>query len=109
MTWAFEGFRNTFVETQSYAAIPVVFYSYPVASWIVDDGKSGFLIEPFDVESRADRTLHLARNPKRERFAKHALESARHLYIERVGRTWQSLFEAEVSKHVGRHELETTA
>ena len=109
MTSAFEGFPNTLVEAQSYAAIPVVFDSYPVASWIVDDGKSGFLIEPFDVEAMADRIVDLASHPERERFAEQALESARRFHIDRVGRTWQSLFEAEVSKHVERHEAETTA
>ena len=109
MTSAFEGFPNTLVEAQSYAAIPVVFDSYPVASWIVDDQQSGFLIEPFDVQAMADRIVDLASHPERERFAEHSLESARRFHIERVGEKWQELFEAEVPKHIERHEAETTA
>ena len=109
MTSAFEGFPNTLVEAQSYAAILVVYDSYPVASWIVDDGKSGLLIEPFDVDPMADRIVELARHPEPERFGEQALENARCFHIDRVGRTWQELFEAEVPKHVERHELETTA
>ena len=100
MTSAFEGFPNTLVEAQSYAAIPVVFDSYPVASWIVDDGKSGFLIQPFDVEAMAESIVDLSSHTERARFAEHALESARRFDIDRVGEKWQELFETEVPKHV---------
>ena len=37
ITSAFENFPNSLVEAQSYAAIPVVFNFYPVASWIVEE------------------------------------------------------------------------
>ena len=107
MTSAFEGFPNTLVEAQSYAAIPVVFDSYPVVSWIVDDEKSGFLIDPFDVEAMAERIVALAKHPERERFAEQALESARRFHIACVGQKWQELFEAEVTKQSDRHRTET--
>ena len=109
MTSAFEGFPNTLVEAQSYAAIPVVFDSYPVASWIVDDEKSGFLVEPFDVEAMAERIVHLATHPERARFAENALESARRFHIDQVGKKWQELFETEVPVHVNEHEIEPAA
>ena len=100
MTSAFEGFPNTLVEAQSYGAIPVVFDSYPVARWIVDDGISGALVMPFDIDAMAQRIVEMARHPDRSRFAEQALESARRFHIDRVGRMWQELFEAEVPKHV---------
>ena len=100
MTSAFEGFPNTLVEAQSYGAIPVVFDSYPVASWIVDDGKSGFLIEPFDIDAMSERIVNLATHPECARLAEQALESARRFHIDRVGEKWQELFETEVPKHV---------
>lgn len=99
MTSAFEGFPNTLVEAQSFGAIPVVFDSYPIASWIVENGKSGYLVEPFDVDVMAQRIIELANDPKRAKFAEHALESARRFHIDRVGQKWQELFEAEVPKH----------
>ena len=106
MTSAFEGFPNTLVEAQSYGAIPVIFDSYPVASWIVDDGRSGFLVEPFDVEAMAARIVDLARHPERARFAEQSLKSARRFHIDRVGNMWQELFEAEVPKHSDRRGAE---
>jgi len=106
MTSAFEGFPNTLVEAQSHGAIPVVFDSYPVASWIVDDRKSGFLVKPFDLDMMAKRIIELANNPDRIRLAEGALQSARRFHIDRVGEMWQALFEAEVSKHVGKPDGE---
>ena len=106
MTSAFEGFPNTLIEAQSYAAIPVIFDSYPVARWIVEDGVNGALVRPFDVGAMADQIIKLAESPDRERFAEQALESARQFHIDRVGQIWQDLFEAEVTKHVGRAETE---
>ena len=99
MTSAFEGFPNTLVEAQSHAAIPVVFDSYPVAKWIVDDGVDGLLVPPFDVKAMVQRIIDLARAPERGEMAERALESARRFHIDRVGRMWQELFEAEVPKH----------
>jgi len=109
MTSAFEGFPNTLVEAQSQAAIPVVFKSYPVASWIVDDGVNGHLVDPFDIDAMAARIIELARHPERERFADKALESARRCHINRVGRMWQELFETEVPKHVRQRKLQPAA
>ncbi len=100
MTSAFEGFPNTLVEAQSYGAIPVVFDSYSVASWIVEQGKSGFLVPPFDVDAMARRIVELARDPNRASLAEGALESARRFHIDRVGSMWQTFFEAEVPRHV---------
>ena len=101
MTSSFEGFPNTLVEAQSYAAIPVVFGSYPVASWIVEDGKSGFLIAPFHVDAMAECIIGLANNPERERLAEQSLDSARRFQVDRVGQMWQKLFETEAPKHTG--------
>ncbi len=107
MTSAFEGFPNTLVEAQSHAAIPVVFDSYPVAKWIVEDGVNGYLVAPFQVDAMAARIVELASHPERDRFAEQALESARRFQISRVGQLWQDLLEAEVPKHA--QPLETVS
>jgi len=100
MTSAFEGFPNTLIEAQSFGAIPVVFDSYPMASWIVQDGASGFLIRPFDVDAMAERIVKLAKDPDRSKFAEGALESVRRFHIDRVGEMWQQLFESSVPKYI---------
>jgi len=109
MTSAFEGFPNTLVEAQSFGAIPVVFDSYPVAKWIVQDGKSGYLIPPFAVEAMANQIIELARYSDRLRLAEQVLESARRFHIDHVGEIWQALFETEVPKHTAPSSKESFA
>jgi len=103
MTSAFEGFPNTLVEAQSHGAIPVIFDSYPVARWLVEDGVNGVLISPFDVDTMAARIVELAGSADRDVFAEQALDSARRFHIDRVGELWQQLFETEVPRHVGEN------
>jgi len=100
MTSAFEGFPNTLVEAQSHAAIPVIFDSYPVAGWIVEDGANGYLVSPFDIDAMANSIVKLAKSPNRQKIAGQALDSARRFHIDRVGEMWQDVFETEVPKHV---------
>ncbi len=102
MTSAFEGFPNTLVEAQSQAAIPVVFDSYPVASWIIEDGTNGYLVPPFDLDLMAERIIELANDSNRSRIAGQVLESARRFHIDRVGQTWQALFDEGVPKYARR-------
>lgn len=108
MTSAFEGFPNTLVEAQSHASIPVIFDSYPVASWIVEDGRDGFLINPYDTDAMASRIIALANHPERQRFAERALENARRFQVDYVGAKWQALFDAEVPKHTESHETKSS-
>ena len=98
MTSAFEGFPNTLVEAQSYGAVPVVFDSYPVASWIVENGRSGILVEPFDVDGMAERIVELATGGLLSQLTEGALESARRFRIDHVGAMWQEFFESAVPK-----------
>ena len=101
MTSSFEGFPNVLVEAQSFAAIPVLFDSYPVASWIVDEGINGFLVPAGDLDAMIERIVQVALNPERERIAGQVLESARRFTIDRVGEQWQELFNKEVPNHIG--------
>lgn len=104
MTSSFEGFPNTLVEAQSFGAIPVVFDSYPVARWIVESGRNGFLIPPFDVDAMARKIVEVARAPERDRLARHTLDSVRRFEIGQVYALWQDLFEAEVPRLRGQTE-----
>ena len=109
MTSAFEGFPNTLVEAQSFGAIPVVFDSYPMARWIVKDGESGFLIQPFDVDAMAERIVTLANDPGQSKCAEGALESARRFHIDRVGEMWRHLFEEALAGSSDRRDSSVSA
>lgn len=102
MTSSFEGFPNTLVEAQSFGAIPVLFNTFPIAEWLVEDGVNGFLIEPFDLEAMAQRVVSLANETRSRGCANNALENARRFEISRVGKVWNDLFEETLTSRLPR-------
>ena len=92
MTSAWEGFPNTVIEAQSYGAIPVMFDSFPIASWMVGHERDGFLIRPFDIDSMAQTIFELTRGNQMPEIMQSALENANRFEIETVGQMWQDLF-----------------
>ena len=94
MTSAYEGFPNVLVEAQSYACIPVVFDSFPIARWIINQGKDGFLEEPFSIAAMGDRIISIANGHDSHELMVNALENAKRFEIDNVGPMWLSLFES---------------
>ncbi|MCH8567418.1 MAG: glycosyltransferase [Balneolales bacterium] len=100
MTSAFEGFPNVIVEAQSRAAVPVVMNSYPVAAWLLKEGKSGYLIKPFNLDEMAGQVKHLAKSElELKKMQQACLDRATEFTIDRVGKQWLELFE-QVLKEV---------
>lgn len=93
MTSAFEGLPNTLLEAQSFAAIPIVYDSYPICSWIVNNGESGILIKPFDVGQMAKEAIALVNDPTRQQLLMQAsLSNAREFQLDKVGQKWMDFF-----------------
>lgn len=93
MTSSYEGFPNTVIEAQSFGSIPVVFNSYPIASWVVNDARDGILIKPFDIDKMGEEIVKLASdNNKLELMSKNALMNAEKFHIDRIGEMWNDLF-----------------
>lgn len=99
MTSSFEGFPNTLIEAQSYACIPVVYDTYPMCSWVLKEGKTGFLIPPFDINKMASRIIEIAKNQKLQQInMKLSLENAREFEINTVGELWLDFFEKNIHR-----------
>jgi|SRR5690554_946556 len=93
MTSANEGFPNTIIEAQSYGCIPIVFNSYPIAAWVIDDTKNGFLIKVNDIDSMAKSITDLIDKPKEiKTMTNRALHNAKRFHIDKVGQIWMELF-----------------
>ena len=99
MTSAFEGFPNTLIEAQSYACVPVLFNSYPICSWVIKKGKSGYLVPPFDISQMANCILSLTNNKKllNEKM-KSSLKNAKEFELENVGKLWTDFFDEKIKK-----------
>jgi len=93
MTSAYEGFPNVLLEAQSYGVVPVLFNSYSAAPWVTDEGETGFLIEPFDLEKMAEKVAWLANHTERwSEISNAAVQGARQFTVEEVGKIWFSFF-----------------
>lgn len=99
MTSSFEGFPNVIIEAQSFGVVPVVFNSYLVLPWIVNDNKDAMLCKPFDTNEMADKILGLAKNDeKRKKMEVEAIKNAGRFTIDKVGMIWLDFF-----KKIGKY------
>lgn len=93
MTSSYEGFPNTVIEAQSFGSIPVIFNSYPIANWVINDNQDGILIKSFEVKKMADAIVKLAKDSEKMRtMGNYALKNANKFHIDVVGEMWRELF-----------------
>lgn len=88
-----EGFSLVLVESMCCGCVPIAFNSYACASDIIDDGKCGYLISPFNIESYTQRLSVLMDNEElRKNMVKSAREKTRQFLLERIIGKWENLF-----------------
>ncbi|MBB1645555.1 glycosyltransferase [Sphingobacterium sp. UME9] len=93
MTSAYEGFGIVLVEAMTFGSIPLAFDSYASASDIIDSGKNGFLIKPFDVDAYVTKVIELIQEEnKRIEIGQKCLLKAIDFTIDEIGQRWQNLF-----------------
>ena len=94
MLSSFEGFPNVLVEAQSRAVAPVIIDSYPIASWLIEDGVNGRILPRFDLDDMARAIVELGKSPEAlARIQNQALESVRRFQIDQVGKQWLEVIE----------------
>lgn len=62
MTSNFEGWGLVLTEAMQYGCVPIVYNSFSSITDIIESGKTGYIIAPFDTEQFAVRTLELIRS-----------------------------------------------
>lgn len=63
LTSAYEGWGMVLTEAMSYGCVPVLYNSYESAEDIVESGKNGYLIPPYNEEEMVERISELASSP----------------------------------------------
>jgi glycosyltransferase involved in cell wall biosynthesis len=103
MTSSFEGFPNVIIEAQSYGLVPVVFNTYLVLPWIVNDGVDALLCEPYNTENMASQILTLVNDEsRRTEMEKKAVVNAERFTIDKVGQIWLDFFHK-----IGKYSVES--
>jgi glycosyltransferase involved in cell wall biosynthesis len=90
---AFEGFPNTIVEAQSYGCPVAAFNTFSSLEYVVNDGRDGFILKPFDVEALSDKVAATCLNPKSlQQMASSSIDNSYRFEISQVGAIWLNLF-----------------
>lgn len=93
LTSATEGFGLVLVEAMSCGVIPIAFNSYASVTDIIDNGKCGYLISPFDIETYANRLLLLMDNESlRQKMALKAKDKSSKFLLANIVDRWEKLF-----------------
>lgn len=99
MTSLFEGFGLVLIEAMNYNTVPLAFNSYANVKDIIDNGKNGLLIYPFDVEQYANTLSLLMDHPLLlDAMAKEAQKKSQDYKLEKIGACWEKLFNELLNK-----------
>ena len=93
MTSNHEGFPMVLTEAMQYGCVPFAFESFDSLSEIIDSGKNGFIIKPFDTKDYANKIVNLIKSQKLEEFSNNAFKSMKRLTIDKITDKWIELFE----------------
>lgn len=91
MTSNSEGFPMVLTEAMQYGCIPVAFDSFESIHEIIEDGKNGVLVKPFDLNSYADKILYLAKS-NMGKYVDNVISSMERLVPETIAKQWLKLF-----------------
>lgn len=90
----FEGFGLVIIEAMACGVPVVAFDCENGPRSIIDDGETGFLIPPFDINGLAEKLMQLISDDNlRKKIGANAQEAASQYDIDRIGQQWKNLFE----------------
>lgn len=99
MTSNHEGWGLVLTETMQYGCVPVAFDSFESIHEIIEDGKNGFLVKPFDTNMYANKILNLANGSIIEKYRENALASMEKFTPSNIINQWMLLFRWTIKGH----------
>lgn len=99
MTSNHEGWGLVLTEAMQYGCVPVAFDSFESIHEIIEDGKNGFLVKPFDTDMYANKILNLANGSIIEKYRENALASMEKFTPSNIINQWMLLFRWTIKGH----------
>lgn len=97
MTSRYEGFGQTLIEARSQGMPLVLFNTFEAASWIVNHGENGYLVEENNILSFVDAIRSICEEKSiYEKFSSKAIEMADMTDINEVNKKWLKLINSLV-------------
>lgn len=95
MTSIFEGFGMVLTEAMQHGVIPMAFDSYTAVRDIIDDGQSGFIVNPFDEKEYSEKLDWLMSDSKKmSEMSTEAIKKSHQFSKEAVLRQWRELLDS---------------
>lgn len=105
MTSNYEGFGMVLTEAMAFGCVPLAFDSFPSLRDIVDEGRDGFIIPPFDIDTYAEQCAFLMENENiRSVMAAAAGKKSGKFQIEGIVDRWEALFSELASPSLGQNQ-----
>ena len=99
LTSSTEGFPLVLLEAANLRTPSILFNSFEAASDIVIDGKTGYIVSPYDIKQFANRIVELASNEQKlQQFSQNAYEHAQEFTIDKIVTEWYKIFEKITTK-----------
>ena len=92
MTSNHEGWGLVLTEAMQYGCVPIAFNSYESILDIIEDGKNGFLVKPFDINHYVSVLSNLAQVDI-SLYSQNAIKSVEKFQSKNIGEQWKTIFE----------------
>lgn len=101
MTSRREGLPMVLLEARGFGIPMVAFDIKTGPSEIIDDGKNGYLVEPYDLQHMADRVCDLIEDrERRKRFSENTQIGIDRFSLDRITKEWVTLIDEILSKGI---------
>lgn len=98
MTSGWEGLPMALLEAQQYGCVPICYESFAALPDIIEDGKTGYRIRPFNKKDFIKKLRHMMSTPTElEQMAKNCIKHSENFAIDRVFSQWLRLFEEVIN------------
>lgn len=92
VTSAYESFSLVTLESMSYGCVPVVFNTFPAASFIIDTDKAGLLIQPYDIQEAIKKMATLLDdNDTYNNYSRSAYNRSLSFDVSEIEKLWQGV------------------
>jgi len=98
MSSSSESFGLVLAEAQQFGCVPIAYRSYSSLDDIIEDGKTGFAVRPFDEDEYIEKLTRLMSDDSlRECMALQGMQSVKKFRVEEIGKQWMGLFSSLIN------------
>ena len=95
LTSNLEGFPMALPEAMAFGVVPFSFNSFPAVHDIIEDGRTGVLINPFSIKEYADKLARLMSDEEtRVLMSENCMKDVARFGIENIVDQWENLFKS---------------